>query len=73
MSDLKQGPHAKHFLLTKFCYNTKQIVSYKSSAHNSFEFFDYESEVPRLNFEKYTKSIWKLLGNKSFFRRFKSL
>ena len=73
MSDTPLGPHAKHLLLTRFCYNTKKIISYKSGVQNSFEFFDYESEVPRLNFETYPKSIWKLLSNKSFFRRFKSL
>lgn len=37
------------------------------------EFFDYQSQIPKLDFDRYTKSIWTLLASKSFFKRFKNL
>ena len=37
------------------------------------EFFDYRSEIPQLDFDRYYKTIWKLIASKSFFKRFNSL
>lgn len=74
MDHLKEAeiPQMNHqnLLLSKYCIGRNPTDSYLSS---QIKFCEYEGDSPRLNFEVYEKSLWLLIKQKSFFKRFNDL
>ena len=60
----------QNLLLSKYCYGASKRVNHRT---DKMKYRDYKLEPPRLDFETYPKSIWTLLNNKSFFRRFANM
>lgn len=60
----------QNLLLSKYCLGAKYNVDNRSGLllHT-----DYAKEPARLDFEQFPKSIWALIRNKSFFKRFNEL
>ena len=60
----------QNLLLSKLCTCETSQEVYGSE---NLKFWGYESSAPRLDFERYEKSIWTLINRKSFFKRFSDM
>ena len=60
----------QNLLLSKYCIDSKNNVDHRSG---KLLHVNYEKDPARLDFEQFPKSIWALLRNKSFFKRFNEL
>ena len=60
----------QNLLLSKLCTCETSQEVYGSE---NLKFWGYESSAPRLDFDRYEKSIWTLINRKSFFKRFNNM
>ena len=57
-------------MLSKFCIDAAKNVNYKTG---KLLYQDFLKPPKKLDFANYTKSIWTLINNKPFFKRFHKL
>ena len=68
-SKLPEMSH-QNLLLSKYVVGRNPTDSYLSA---NLAFWKYEGPEPRLNFKVYSQSLWLLIKDKSFFKRFNVL